>query len=635
MLAVLALLSCSGSDPSTDGPTPTEPPPPGALRVGVAQARMPVPVGIGTVGYGGFGVAAQPTPFSSIYPGTTRLHDHPDFRVVAISRGEEYTQIYLRSDTVGVFQQLRRALVLELEERRGGSFDDSLIIGATHTHSGPGRVIDGGGLFDLIADKFFPEFYENLIDAMADAVEAALDDLKPGRLGFSTSYTDDGHDDRRCEDGLDYENGTLPMVAVEQEGELVALMVAYAVHGTILGIDQLTLSQDVSGGIEQAIEDRFDRPVMVQMLNSWAADMSPSNPIGEGLLAARPGSPQPDGFDQQEAVGQVVADAVEASLAALEWTDEPEMISRTVRARIDTEAIGYEPGVFDYLYGGVYCGSSEPDCTPGTTIDADLVCVPFNAEFPAPNQTLFTAGRLGPLDFVTFPGEPGTLLAEQIMADMQALGAGDVLFVGYGQDYLGYSILEDDFWEGGYEAEGALWGPRQGEYLAARAVEAWRVAMGQQAPPEQPDPIAPFDEPQYTPYAPPSPVGLGAIVQDVPATVGPLDEVVFVVAGHDPWLGAPLATLEHADGSPVLRPGGLPVTSDGQAFWLELTTDPTYADALEAPSRAFHWHFHVPVTHAVERAVPELSGSYRIRVAIPDGGGGTVEATSGTFTVSR
>ena len=70
--------------------------------------------------------------------------------------------------------------------------------------------------FDLIADKFFPGFYEHLIDAMADVVEEALDDLAPGRIGFVTSYTDDGHNDRRCEDGLDYENGTLPVVALER-----------------------------------------------------------------------------------------------------------------------------------------------------------------------------------------------------------------------------------------------------------------------------------------------------------------------------------------------------------------------------------------------------------------------------------
>ena len=64
------------------------------------------------------------------------------------------------------------------------------------------------------------------------------------------------HSDRRCEDpSPDYVNGSLPILAIEQEGVLQALVMSYAIHGTVLNIDELTLSQDVSGGIEQAVED--------------------------------------------------------------------------------------------------------------------------------------------------------------------------------------------------------------------------------------------------------------------------------------------------------------------------------------------------------------------------------------------
>ena len=58
-----------------------------------------------------------------------------------------------------------------LVEASAVDFDDILMLGATHTHSGPGRVIDRGGPFSIIADTFFPEFYERMVDAMADAVD--------------------------------------------------------------------------------------------------------------------------------------------------------------------------------------------------------------------------------------------------------------------------------------------------------------------------------------------------------------------------------------------------------------------------------------------------------------------------------
>ena len=443
----------------------------------------------------------------------------------------------------------------------------------------------------------------------------------------------DGHNDRRCEDGLTYTNSTLPLVAVEREGQMVGLMMAYAVHGTVLGIDDWTLSQDVSGGIEQAVEDRFDHPVQVQMMNSWGADMSPAYPT----RTPQPASPMPDGYAQMEAVGQAVADAVEAQLSALEWTDTPDIVSRTVRVPIDGEILGYALDEFPYPNGGVYCGLGvETDCDLATTSDdLDQACVPFTDEFSAPDQTEFTAGQLGPLSFITFPGEPGTLLAEQIMAEIGQLGGGDVLFLGYSQDYLGYSILEDDWWQGGYEASGTLWGPRQGEYLADQAVAAWALATGRRLPFPEPAPVEPFGIGGFDPYVPPEPVDLGTVLTEVSPTYGPQDEIVFVVAGHDPWLGTPLAVLQHADGTPVLRPSGRPVDSDGQAFWIELQTDPSYADDLTAATRQFQWRFTVPVSHELSGVVPTLAGSYRLSVALPDGAGGQIEVVSAPFEVTE
>jgi hypothetical protein len=618
-LFVATQVSCRGEDPAPPDPEPK----PGALRVGVARARMPVPVGIGTAGYGGFTIS-NPTPFSELYPGTENVFQHPDFEALAVSRGDGFEVVFLRTDTVGIFQQLRRAVVLEVEERTGKDLDDALIIGATHTHSGPGRVVDGGGLYDLITDAFFPEFYENMVHGMADVVIAALDDLKPGRVGTTVASCADAHGDRRCEDGLDHTNDAMPIVALEQEGVVVGVLLAYAVHGTVLGIEQFTLSQDVSGGIEQMVADRFDHPVTVAMFNSWGADMSPAD-------AALPASSVPGDQARIAGVGAVVADAVEDALPGLAWTETPDILSRTWRIPVDRDAIGYEDGVFPYEYGAVYCSGLPEDCDPGTTVEGlDHACLPFNSEFPAPNQTELTAGHLGDLQFVTFPGEPGTLLAEQVIEGMRAAGAtGDVAFFGYAQDYLGYSILEDDWWQGGYEAGGALWGPRQGEYLAARAVEVWQWTHGAAEPPaELPPPIEPFDDPTYEPYVPTAAVRAGTVAVDLPATVAPDTMVELVVRGVDPWLGAPLATVVDAAGAALARPNGAPYTSDDLPFSWHLEVVPPYSEP--AAEREFRWHLSFPTTHPVAGAgLPLAGGAHRVRVELPDG----TAVTSAPFTV--
>ncbi len=624
-LLLLALAACSDGEPTPQAQ-------PGPLTAGIATARIPAPVGIGTAGNGPFDAPTSDSPFAEIYPATKHLYGHPEIKVVTLSRGEGFELIFVRVDAIGMFQQLRRALVLELEQRTGRDFDDALIIGATHTHSGPGRVLDAGGFFDLIADRYFPEFYEAFLHTLADTIEASLADLQPARVGHAITTCSDAHEDRRCEDGLDYENPALPVIAVERDARVDAVVMSYAIHGTVLGIDELFLSQDVSGVIEQAVEDRFDHPVEALMFNAWGADMAPATPIVE----TRAGASQPSGFDKMDAVGQTVADAVDQAVTSLSWHDEPTIAATTSRIHIDREIIGYEDGVFEYEYGGVYCEGGD-DCDTSTVEEElDARCIPFNADYPAPDQTVVTAGQVGGMHFITWPGEAGTLLAEALMADIQDThpDVQELAFFGYTQDYLGYSILEDDWWQGGYEAAGGLWGPQQGEHLSFWSWLAFGSYMGTHIMGLEPEPITPFDDPVYEPYVVETAIDAGTVLADVPDAVGVSDVVTLTVLGEDAWLGTPLAHLETAAGEPVTRANGAPVDSDSSRFWIDHVVDPTYEDEELAGARTFAWTYSLPVQKPTVGAGTLAAGSYRIRVEIPRADGSIDTVTSSAFTVT-
>jgi hypothetical protein len=627
-LTALILLAACG-DPAAD--TAAEAPP-GPLMAGFSQARIPAPVGIGTAGYGPASVDSE-SPYSEIYPATTTIHGHPAIKVTVLSRGEGHELVFISWGAVGVFQQLRIALVRELEERLGRPMDDVVIWGATHTHAGPGRVVDAGGPFDLIADKFFPEFYERMMDTLADQVEAAYADLQPARLGHTFAYAPDAHNDRRCEDGgEDYTNDAIPLIAVERDGVIDGLVMAYAIHGTVLDADALTLSGDVAGAIEEAVADRFDHPVQVSMFDSWGADVSPGSPEVE----VHEGADLPDGYDRHEQVATDVAAQVHAVLGDIVFEDEPTLRASTYRVRIDRDHIGYDDDTFEYDYGGVYCGlTGDADCDAATIEETlDDVCVPFNEDYPAPNQTLFTVGQVGELYFTTFTGEPGTRLAEKVMDGMAAHeSVTDTMFLGYTQDYLGYSILEDDWWQGGYEASGALWGPRQGEYLSNLAIDAFDHFMGTGAFPTQPAPVQPFAPSDYEPVSPPTALEPGTVLADVAGSYGVTEVVTFTVAGDDPWYGAPTAWLETAGGEPVLRPGGTPAQSDSYLFWVQLAVDPSWEEDGTSTERSYAWTFSMPVAHHYPISDLALSGDYRLRVELPRADGSVDEVVSGTFSV--
>lgn len=651
-LCVLLAVACdgpltpsdAGSDAAVDASRPRTHetlPTPEPLVAGVARVRIPAPLGIGTMGFGPFGVDPSITPFADSFPGTVHAYGMLDFRAVALSRGAAFELVLVRMDTVGVFQQLREAVLDELERRLGRRLDDALVLAGNHTHSGPGRMLMTEGALTALGDTFFPEFYDGIVDALADVVEQAIADQAPAELGHVIAASHDGHHDRRCEnDMLDQpqEIPDMPLVAIRREGRLDALVASYAYHGTVLGIDRLTLSGDMGAVVEQQIEERFDHPVTVLFFNSWGADMSPGDAAPDPTAV---GADEPAGFERMQLLGDVIADAVMPALDSLAYDTDPTVRARTYRVRLDRAAIGYGSDAFPYNNGGAFCGGGgDGNCTDTTPIDRlDHQCLPIGRSDNLPKQTMLTAGQIGELYFVTAPGEWSTALANGVLDQVRERTHQDAMLIGYANDYTGYSLNEVDWWLGGYESSGALWGPKQGDYLAARLTEAFDTFRDQwnEPPWEEPARVEPFSGYSYDPYVPEAPVGLGTIASDVPASASVTDVVSFTVLGSDPWLGSPVATLERDDGTgtfaPVMRANGLPVDSASYDFWLDLTPNPAYADQLRATSRTFEWAFHFAVGHRARSGIPALSGGrYRFTVRIPTTDGETTVST-GAFTV--
>jgi hypothetical protein len=633
-IAACLLIAAGCPVSGTTEPEPT-PPEPGAFVAGSAMALLPAPVGIGTAGNSPFGAPPSDSPYAGSFPATHTIFGQPSVKAVALSRGEGFEIVLVRTDMIAIVQQLRDAVIAEVRTRTGRDLDDALIWSATHTHSGPGRFIQGD-LYSLITDRFFPLWYDRLITTVADTVVAALDDARPAELGFVMSSAHDGHSDRRCEDGVDYQNDALPIVAVRRDGRIDNIVLSYSLHGTVIGMDDETLSRDVSGGIEEKVENLFDGPGLAMLMNGWAADMAPGSPtLPDAVLSDRPGN-----YERIERVGVYMQEAVAAALPTLAWTSEPTLLSRTVRYPIGRNEIGYGLGEFPYPFGGVYCQGGNDCVTIEPVPDLDESCVAFPETSPAPMQTLTTVGQLGPAHFATWSGECGTLLAEDLIADMRSQdGVGDTIFFGYTNDYLGYALQESDWWYGGYEASGAMWGPRQGDYMRGRIAEAFAAWKGggtvSWAEPGVP---AGFDRTGGDKVVPEDAIEFGTVAAEVAEGYGPTDVVEWEVLGADPWFGNPVArlqTLYGVDWTDVTTVSGRTVDSSTMAFWVELAVDPEWDDAAGFTTpRRFRWRFHFPLAQREPGWPGPQGGVFRFAVALPDGAGGSEEVASAPFTVA-
>jgi hypothetical protein len=624
-----ALVGCGGDDtPPLVPEIPREKyelPDPGALVAGVAEVKLPVPVGIGTMGYGAIGAEDSITPFADEFPGTVQQQAALTLKAVALSRGADYELVLVRADTIGIFAQLREAVLIEVEARTGRDLRDGLVLAGNHTHSGPGRLLMTDGQLTLLGDTFFPELYDRIVGAFADVIEQALADQAPAEIGHAIASTSAAHNDRRCEnDPLPQlqEDPSMPVVVVRRDGVVDALVISYAYHGTILGLGDLTLSGDMGSAVEQRVEERFDHPVSVLFFNSWGGDMSPGH---AAIDPAATGADQPGGYDRMESLGEIVADTVMPVVASVSFDGDAMVRAKSHHVRLDREVIGYDEYTFPYPHGGVFCGfGGMGECSvikPNEKLDE--ICLKFGEDDLLPKQTLFTAGQIGELHFVSGTGEWSTNLAAGVLDRMREKTGGDAMFIGYANDYTGYSLNEEDWWQGGYETSGGLWGPKQGDYLAARLYEIFETFHDQYVTPpfEEPSPVAPFSGYSFTPYEPEPPSDLGTIVLDVPATVAPTDVVRFTVLGADPWLGTPVAILERDDGTgtfePVTRPNGRVVDSNSYDLWVDLVVDPPYAAAPPPTTRSFAWSFNLPATRRVPTSMPAMVGPHRLTVVLP------------------
>ena len=114
---------------------------------------------------------------------------------------------------------------------------------------------------------------------------------------------------------------------------------------------------------------------------------------------------------------------------------------------------------------------------------------------------------------------------------------------------------------------------------------------------------------------------------------GNTDVIQFTVAGADPWLGTPVATLLDEDGQPVLFDNQTPMVSDTMAWWIELNEVPSYREAPELDERRFEWQLSIPAQRAVFGVAPSLAGLFRIQVELPTSEGVEV-VTSDLFEIA-
>lgn len=382
---------------------------------------------------------------------------------------------------------------------------ETVVVAATHTHSGPGGY--SRQAFSAVAgtDHFDPAVFRAVRNAAIGAVRAAHREARPARIALLRSY-DRGAggqsvlarsrrreapgaiDDRVY--GLRLEDRT--------DGTPIAFVLNYGVHPTLLRRRHMGFHRDLAGALEDALALRLGGRAPVLFLNGATA---------EATARAAPGTPA----RRAALLAERFSDAIAADFFAS--GDGAERLrlraARVTRQLADPTLVvasGDRAGFLDDQAGPLWSGGLDalaakavalpvnvflwslwmPELRVGFRWDGSVGAVVNLADFVERRRfdvgaVTFEAGAGERWVLLWTPGEATRALGRLWRAQAAARGFRDALLVGFAGGSTAYLTSAQEYREDTYEARGTLFGAEAGAQVGTALELALDAAIA--APP--------------------------------------------------------------------------------------------------------------------------------------------------------
>ncbi len=260
------------------------------LQAGAASAEFVLPRGVPLAGYSRR--KGQPS---------TGLHDPVGAHALVWQDGARLVAL-VSLDVLIIDEALSQAIQDRLIA--GGRVEPScsLLVAATHTHSGPGAY--GRRFLEKISmGHYDPRVFDALVEAAAQAVERAAARTVPARIGLARSSLPQFIQNRMDPHGVtDPELAVLAVYPAAGHDPL-ALLINFSAHPTTLGSWNRQLSSDYPGAACRALAQRFPQAVCLFL----AGSVGDQAPVKSG-----------EAFERADRIGQGIAQETFAMLEHVE-----------------------------------------------------------------------------------------------------------------------------------------------------------------------------------------------------------------------------------------------------------------------------------------------------------------------------
>jgi neutral ceramidase len=530
----------------------------GPLMAGAAEVPIDVPVGTGQGGYTARAdflgavdaVDNREVAIAAAWLASVGIETRPMAKAVALRVGVE-TVVWIKVDAIFAYEDW----VFDLERRLGDEFRGKVLISTSHSHSAFSQFT-GHSPLKVGSGEFREVVHERFTDANEAAARAAIAALQPATIGIHSSVDFDPQDvvshERRGENdelpGGNRKDDHLRLIRIDTTGgDPIAIIPIFGMHPVLNDADNSLASNDAVGGLERALAEQFDEPVVVMHVQSAGADVTASGAGDVDCDVARPGAPGDPCFQWLKAEGHgrravdVLMTAWTSAGGAMESEIELSMVTRSVELGPYAETYSLRGGALTYApfdlerepdmrvwtngrgseiispidewnapVGAALCENNsamfpaaampgvegidvygsclrldEAGAILGPILQLDISDVRRNQPACGTTRTTVSALRLGDYLVGTIPGELSVLLADKVRAN-SPVDVMHTIAVGYSQGHIGYCMTPEDWLHGGYEPSVTFGGPLEAELVAEKLAALMPDAMA----PTRPDAAA-------------------------------------------------------------------------------------------------------------------------------------------------
>ncbi len=367
------------------------------------------------------------------------VHD-PLYGKILVLEQAETIAVIITMDILQIDGLLLDAIVERADV--GGITRESLAVCASHTHSAPAALQKRSQNMTAGWKCYQEEYYEHCVSELAEGLRRATSQLQPARYAMQKTNIGSLVRNRRVPS---YDYGTRGFTApierdmpvddemivlqfVTDEEDVIATLVNLAAHGTVMGSDNMLVSADWAGYMQESVAATLGGVCMYS--NGAEGNLAPD--CGAGPLS----------FAEAETFGLAISSRVTELKPNMVY-HYPEQLG-IFSKQVDLPAY------------------QIPDGCPFLLSRRGREFVESYVHETYPGQIQQTLIRLDDVAMLTIPGEMFAELSIDFKLKAREKGISTPLILGLGNDSIGYMLTPDEYPREGYETGMCLYGPQVG-----------------------------------------------------------------------------------------------------------------------------------------------------------------------------